>query len=113
MLPYRNSIDPETKAYPAMIIFVRLIRDPTPIPMRRYYPHATWVETLANREYAQAKKHSKKHEKWQEHRRMLPPLQIGDHVYLHNLTGNHPKRWGRTGTVVKVLWGTEVRSPRV
>ena len=70
--------------------------------MGRYCPHASWVETLANREYALAKRHSREHEKWQERTCTLTPLQIGDHVYLLNLTGNHPKRWERTGTVVEV-----------
>ena len=85
-----------------MIIFGRPIRDPIPIPMGRYCPHSTWVETLAHREQALAKRHSREREKWQEHTRALPPLQVGDHVYLQNLTGNHPLRWERTGKVVEV-----------
>ena len=52
LLPvYSNSIDPETKSSPAMITG-RPTRDPIPIPMGRYCPHAAWVETLASREYA-------------------------------------------------------------
>ena len=27
---------------------------------------------------------------------------MGDHVYVQNLVGNHPRRWERTGTVVEV-----------
>ena len=102
MLVYRNAIDPETRASPAMIVFGRPIRDPIPIPMGRYCPHPTWVETLAHREQALAKRHSKEREKWKEHTKALPPLQVGDHVYLQNLTGNHPLRWERTGKVVEV-----------
>ena len=102
MLVYRNSIDPETKASPALIVFGRPIRDSIPIPMGRYCPHPTWTETLANREKALAKRHSREHEKWSEHTRSLPPLMVGDHVYLQNLTGNHPKRWERTGTITEV-----------
>ena len=33
---------------------------------------------------------------------MLQPLKVGDHVYIQNLTGNHPKRWERTGVVIEV-----------
>ena len=102
MLIYRNSIDPETKASPAMIIFGRPIRDAIPIPMGRYCPHSTWVETLAHREQALAKRHSREHEKWEQHTKVLPPLRVGDHVYVQNLTGNHPRRWERTGSVVEV-----------
>ena len=102
MLIYRNSIDPETRASPAMIIFGRPIRDSIPIPMGRYCPHTTWVETLAHREQALAKRHSREHEKWEQHTKELPPLRVGDNVYVQNLTGNHPKRWERTGTVVEV-----------
>merc|ERR1712237_6829 len=80
MLIYRNSIDPETKASPAMIIFGRPIRDAIPIPMGRYCPHTTWTETLAHREQALAKRHSREHEKWDQHTKALPPLRIGDHV---------------------------------
>ena len=102
MLVYRNSIDPETKVSPALIVFGRPIRDPIPVPMGRYCPHPTWSETLEHRERALAKRHSREHEKWTEHSRTLPALQVGDHVYVQNLVGNHPKRWERTGTVVEV-----------
>ena len=102
MLIYRNAIDPETKTSPAMILFGRPIRDHIPIPMGRYCPHSTWQETSAYREKALAKRHTREHEKWLEHTRMLPPLRIGDHVYLQNLVGNHPTRWERTGIVVEV-----------
>ena len=102
MLIYRNSIDPETKASPAMILFGRPIRDPIPTPLGRYCPHPTWQETTVNREKALAKRHSREREKWEEHTKQLKPLEIGDHVYLQNLSGNYPLRWERTGTVVEI-----------
>ena len=70
--------------------------------MGRYCPHSTWLETMANREIALAKRHIREKEKWQEHTKSLPDLRVGDHVFLQNLTGNHPKRWERTGTIVEV-----------
>merc|ERR1712237_199586 len=102
MLIYRNTIDPETKASPALILFGRPIRDSIPIPMGRYCPHNTWQETLAHREKALAKRHSRAHEKWSEHTRLLQPLKVGDHVYLQNLVGNNPNKWERTGVVVEI-----------
>lgn len=102
MLIYRNSIDPETKASPATIIFGHPIRDPIPIPLGRYCPHQTWQETLSNRERALAKRHSREHEKWSQNTRELKTLEVGDHVYLQNLTGNNPLRWDRTGVVLEL-----------
>ena len=102
MLTYRNSIDPETKASPALILFGRPIRDAIPIPLGRYCPHNTWKEILAHRERALAKRHSREHEKWNEHTQLLQPLRVGDHVYIQNLVGNNPKRWERTGVIVEV-----------
>ena len=102
LLMYRNSVDPETKASPALILFGRPIRDAIPIPMGRYRPHETWTELMSHRELALARRHSRDHERWNEHTHRLPPLQVGDHVYLQNLVGDHPRRWERTGTVVEV-----------
>ena len=102
MLIYRNSIDPETKTSPAMIVFGHPTRDPIPTPLGCYCPHQTWQETMANREKALAKRHSKEREKWSEHTKALKPLEIADHVYVQNLVGNQPLRWERTGVVVEV-----------
>ena len=70
--------------------------------MGRYSPHETWTELHSHREMALARRHCREHEKWNEHTHKLPPLKVGDHVYLQNLVGNHPRRWERTGTVVEV-----------
>ena len=103
MLIYRNSIDPETKASPAMVLFGRPLRDPIPAPLGRYCPHQTWQETIANREKALAIRHSREREKWSEHTRDLKPLEVGDHVYVQNLVGNNPLKWERTGIVVEAM----------
>ena len=103
MLIYRNSIDPETKTSPAMVLFGRPIRDPIPAPLGRYCPHQTWRETITNREKALAIRHSREREKWSEHTRELKPLEVGDHVYVQNVVGNNPRKWERTGIVVEAL----------
>ena len=102
MLTYRNTVDPETKTSPAMIIFGRPIRDAIPIPLGKYCPHPTWRELMTHREKALAKRHTRGHERWEEHTKALPPLKVDDTVFLQNLTGNYPKRWERTGVVVEV-----------
>ena len=102
MLAYRNAIDPQTKASPAMILFGRQIRDAIPVMMGRFSPHETWRELMEHREKAMAQRHSRGHEAWSQGTRRLPPLKTGDQVYVQNQTGNHPRRWERTGTVVEV-----------
>ena len=102
MLIYRNSIDPETKTSPAMIIFGHQIRDPIPTPIGKYCPHPTWQETMDNREKALAKRHNREREKWSEHTKELQPLEKGDNVYIQNMTGNNPLRWERTGIILEV-----------
>ena len=42
-------------------------------------------------------------EKWGEHTKPLPPLQVADRVRIQNQTGLHPNKWDRTGTVIEVL----------
>ena len=102
LLIYRNTIDPETQTSPALVLFGRPIRDAIPIPRGRYTPHVAWRDLAALRESALAKRHSRDHERWGEHTHRLPPLKVGDHVYLQNLRGNYPRRWERTGIVVEV-----------
>jgi len=41
-------------------------------------------------------------ERWSEHTRRLPPLQVGDQVRIQNQIGPHPTKWDKTGTVVEV-----------
>lgn len=55
--------------------------------MGRYSPHETWTELMSRRAMALAKRHSWEHERWNEHTHRLPPLQVGDHVYIQNLNG--------------------------
>ena len=85
-----------------MIVFGRPIRDFIPILPGRYQPHKTWEETLTAREEAPRNRHMRAHERWSEHTKRLPPLQVGDHVRIQNQIGNFPKRWDKTGTVIEV-----------
>ena len=38
-----------------------------------------------------------------KHSKDLPPLKNGDRVFMQNQTGNHPKKWDRTGTITECL----------
>ena len=102
ILSYRNTIDPITKFSPALAVFGRQMRDGLPVLPGKYNPHNTWKELLEHREKALARRHVAHHEAWSEHAKKLPPLTIGDKVFIQNQVGNHPRRWERTGTVVEL-----------
>ena len=102
ILQYRNTPDHVTKLSPAICIFGRPTKDLIPILPGKYNPHPTWRESLATREDALRNRHMIHHERWKEHTKALPPLQVGDHVRIQNQTGHHPTKWDKTGIVVQV-----------
>ena len=102
LLQYRNTPDPETGLSPAEIVFGRQIRDFTPVLPGKYRPRDEWRRTLEKREEALTKRHFRDHERWSEHTQRLPPLKVGDNVYIQNQTGNHARRWDKSGVVVEV-----------
>ncbi len=57
---------------------------------------------MTAREEALRNRHMRAHERWSEHTKRLPPLQVGDHVRLQNQIGNFPKKWDKTGTIIEV-----------
>ena len=70
--------------------------------MGRYLPQETWSELMSHWELALAGRHSRDHEQWNEYTNRLPQLKVGDHFYIQNLIGNHPRRCERTGIVIEV-----------
>ena len=85
-----------------MIIFGRAIKDFIPVLPGKYRPHNTWREMLEDRETALRNRHMKDCERLTEHTKRLLPLVVGDCVRIQNQTGNHPKKWDKTGVVVEV-----------
>ena len=102
ILQYRNTPDPVTGLSPAEVVFGRQIRDFTPVLPGKFRPRDEWRRTLEKREDALTKRHFKDHERWSEHTKRLPPLRIGDHVYIQNQTGNYGRRWDKSGVIVEV-----------
>lgn len=102
ILQYRNCPDPTTGLSPAMCVFGRPVRDFIPIQPGRYQPHPTWVDTLNKREEALRNRHMRAAERWTEHTRRLPQLQVGDHVRVQNQVGPNPLKWDKTGKIVEV-----------
>lgn len=102
LLQYRNTPDPDTGLSPAEVVFGRQIRDFTPVLPGKYRPRDEWQRTLQKREEALSKRHFRDHERWSEHTQNLPPLKVGDHVYIQNQAGNHARRWDKSGVIVEV-----------
>ena len=94
VLQYRNTPDRDTKLSPAQCIFGRPIRDLIPILPGRYHPHDTWRQTLQAWEEAPRNRHMKAAERWAEHTRRLPPLTVGDTVWVQKQTRLHPRKMG-------------------
>ena len=86
-----------------MMLFGRQVRDAIPAVIGNYIPHQTWTDLQDHREKALCKRMVLEHEKWSAHTRPLPPLKVGDTVFVQNQSGNHPRRFERTGIIVEVL----------
>ena len=102
MLQYRNTPDPVTGLSPAEVVFGRQIRDFTPVLPGKYRPRDEWRDTLRRREEALTRRHFRDHERWSEHTQKLKQLKVGDSVYIQNQTGNHARRWDKSGVVIEV-----------
>ena len=102
LLQYHNTPDPQTRVSPAMCVYGRVIKDFIPTIPGKYKPHPSWRKTLSAREEALKVRHLKKAEDWSRGTSKLPPLKVGDVVWVQNQIGPRPKKWDRSGTVVEV-----------
>ena len=105
MMQLRNTPDPDCNVSPAMIVFGRPIRDAFAFINRldKFSNHnirPTWREAWEKKEEALRERFHKTAERLNGHARQLPDLGVGDRCYVQNQTGNHPKRWDRSGTVI-------------
>ena len=62
----------------------------------------TWRNAWRSKEEALRQRFHRSAETLSEHSRELRTLQVGDRCYIQNQTGNFPKRWDRSGTIVDV-----------
>lgn len=105
LLQLRNTPDPDCKLSPAEIVFGHPIRDSFSFvnKLEKYSNkaiHPIWREAWAAKEIALRTRFIKTSEKLNERARNLDRMSIGDRCFVQNQTGNSPKRWDRTGTVV-------------
>ena len=59
-----------------------------------------WRDAWKAKEVALRTRFVQTSEKLNEHSKNLEELTVGDRCFVQNQTGNHPKRWDRTGVVV-------------
>ena len=107
LLQYRNTPDSSTGMSPAMILFGRSIRDRIPIPpgtsVFQSPINPVWRRTWQAREEGLRIRFAKQVDAMRPHTKDLPPLPARAKVRMQNLSGHHPKRWDRSGSVVELL----------
>ena len=108
LLQLRNTPDPDCHLSPAQIIYGRPIRDAFAFANRlekfsNPHIHPIWREAWATKESALRTRFTRSSETLNEHSRNLPPLETGDRCFIQNQSGNAPKKWDRTGTIINNL----------
>ena len=107
MMQLQNTPDPDCNVSPAQIVFGR--------PLRDAFAFANRLEKFTNEQVHPVWRHAwqQKEEKHSANVFTIPlrhvmstpdssALNIGDRCYIQNQTGNHPRRWDRSGTVVEL-----------
>ena len=107
MLQYKNTPLRGINESPAEIVFGRPIQDNLP-----QVPQEGWKRINDGREIGMARVKIDKKETYDLGKRNMEPLENGDVVIIQNMTGPHPKKWMRTGTVIENL-GNRQYSVRV
>ena len=103
LMQHRNTPLDGIKFSPAQLLFGRPIMDFQPIRQGLFRPAEVWVDCAKKREPAMRHRLSSGGERWTQNTRQLPPLSVGQKVFIQNQTGagELAKRWDRTGTVVE------------
>ena len=103
----RNTSDPDCSISTAQIVFSRPIRDAFAFANRlvkfdNHHIRPLWRDAWAQKESAMRKRFFHSVEKLDGKTHSLPSLQLVDRCYIQNQSGNYPKHWDRSGTVVEI-----------
>ena len=77
------------------------MRDFIPTMSHKYKPMADWHVTQEQRERMLARSRLRDGERWDKGTKPLEDIPEGSLVLIQNQTGNNPKRWDKTGTVIE------------
>ena len=114
MLQLRNTPDLDCNISPAQIIFGRPLRDTLSFvnQLEKFSnPHVRplWRQAWDAKEQALRSRITRTTETLKEHSRPLPPLALGQKVFLRNQHGTSPTKWDRSGIVVESLGHDQYR----
>ena len=101
ILQYRNTPDTATGISPAMYIFHRPIRDFLP-DLNIGKSKENWNDVITAHQEARENHLTEYHTRLHEHTRRLPPLRVGDKVFIQNQIGSAPTKWDNTGEIMEV-----------
>ena len=101
MMLHRNTPVQDVELSPSVMLFGHQLNDHLPSLHEKI--RAEWSEVRDVRETAMARRHMRSQQRHDTHTKCLPPLHVGDSVTLQNQSGNNPKRWNCTGTIVEDL----------
>ena len=101
LLQFRNTPLQDIGLSPAQLLYGRTLRDSLPTLEEAQRIRPEWRLLAEEREQALAKRHIRNIEHYDEHVKTLPPLHIGDTVFIQNQTGPRPTRWEKTGTIIE------------
>lgn len=108
LLMKRNTPDSGCKLSPAEVLFGHPLRDSLPSIEKKvdiyHNPQLsnTWRTAWKQKEEALKARYMKSMERLNENSRLLPPLAVGDNVFIQNQTGSRPTKWDRSGVIVEV-----------
>ena len=108
MLQLRNTPDPECRLSPAQVLYGRPLHDSLAFVNRLEKftnpdIRPIWREAWREKEAAFQTRFHRTSESLASHARPLQPLRPDDKCYVQNQTGNYPKRWDSSGTVLELL----------
>ena len=106
LLQYRNTPVRGIEDSPAEVIFGRRLRDGLPTPTSS---RPEWKRLRILREMSAARLHARVVDRYNEHTKLLRPLDVGDVVLVQNQTGSCPRRWDLTGVIVEKLDNRQYR----